>query len=802
MPKTYKFHLPGITCAACIKTVKYTLNACEEISIENVSINLLDKYAYVTVADTSFSQKKVQAILKATIENANYDAFTVENHWLKGIIGLLSGSSLLALSLFGAGIPLMAMYAISALSVILTIYLGKTSYLNAINALVQHKPSNMDTLFSLSTFIALTVSIASFFFPWLPVMFPVPLLIFGFRQLGKAIEEMAIKDIKHFSFSELLDQTVEKTDGTTIAVKDLSQNDVIIVKKGKIIPKNGLCLSEKASIYDKMLKGLTEPQEMKKNDLLYAGMRVDEEGCDLTMQITTGSYLEFLEESIEQAQINEAASPLVQSAEKILDYFIPALFIFTLIAAITIGMFFPPAVAIQCAVTIPVSACPCIFGLIIALAIRLSLIKAGENGVQCKSGKSLEAAANTNAFVFDYTGTLTIGIPEVIHKSSALDDKTIITTLAAIERQSQRPIAKAITKYIDEKKLESKEMKEIEISYIDRSNQAGLVATIHGEKWTVGNHRIMKGIDISAFEEEIKQKDPNNQAEHKIFFARGKKAIGYLLLHDPLRSDAKGTIDGLKHIMRETKKESQIYIISGVDSEILYTRADELGIPRENVRANCLADSEDPNEKNTKTKHINQLIQEGRQIAMIGDGNNDLPAMLKAQLSIAVHSIDSHDITKQTADAIVYALWPITTLFTVAHQTVRNIKQNMGFSIIYNFLAFALFGGLLVSMGIVLNPAIGPALMICGTSLALINAYSLKYQAILTPMTKTKWQSSHAQLACYPEAQIKPTPTPTHTRTMTSSTTSTTPSPLPIINGHKPSASPLEEIPRRRSIEV
>jgi Cu2+-exporting ATPase len=757
MSKTFQFSLPGITCVNCVIPIEHVLGQCKTVKIANYATDLVNKTIAITVEDEKMSDADLIKILIEAIEDIGVECIAIVlpedilieqqpdnilapipniiqpikkskfwSHIFKGSIGVIFGVGIIALTLSGVVLPMLATYAMVACTSLLTFFLGAEFYVDATKKLVKANTLTMDTLFTVSTLTVIGVSIASLFVPWLPMMLETGLLIFGFRHLGKALEETIIQKVAaELVFKDSAALTVLKNDAQdeiadweVCPSNTLQAGQLIRVKAGDIIPVDGYCESERSSLYTTIVTGAIMPSLIQQGEVILAGMKVPDDVAYIEMRVTRSaaqSYLAHLDQKIQQA--NNEKAPIETATNKILQYFVPVILGLAAISGIAIGIFFTPALAIQCAASILVSACPCTLGFITPLAVKIGVSKALENGVQFKNSKTLQEADDIDAVVFDLNGTLTTGIPEVvdyqIYAGLNTDPDAFFHDLALIEKESLHPIAKAIHAFSNNKsRLKSAAI----LEEIDQTQHAGIKASIEGQVCLVGNIEFMRqhNIDMTAVYE-------INHAEQIIFLAKGKKVIGHVKLKDPLREDAKLAVNALKEM------DKTVYICTGADKEVANQYAKELGIPIENLQANCLNASNDPNAF-TKTNFITHLQAQHKRVAMIGDAANDALAIIKSDFGIAVKSHSGDAITQDQAGAVIdnASLLPVVTAFAVAKQTVSSIKQNLIMSLVYNTIVLIAAGGALLAVGFSLGPALGVALMVIQSALVLANQYRIK----------------------------------------------------------------------------
>lgn len=421
-----------------------------------------------------------------------------ENHWIKAALGLIWGIGLLVLSIGTFNIPLVAYYVITGLTSLMTLYLGHTVYQSAWQAL-KEKKWDTTTLYSISTLTILAVSIASVFVPGLPMMFEAAPLVLGFWHLGEGIEHTLVGKInKKLDVRDCVPPLVllKGNPDKEISVKTLIPNDMIIVKKGQVIPVDGV-LTQKALLYTTRIDGSPKLKEFHPGDVVKAGMQLADHIPSLEMQVTKtyqNSYLSLIAENINKA--NDEKAPIEMFANKVLKYFIPGLIAVALLSGIVIGSLFNPALAIQCVVSVLVSACPCALSLITPMAVKIGMKKASENGIHFNNGKALQAAADIDTVVFDLNGTLTQG--KMVVKSLHITDKKYLRPIALLESQSDHPVAKIIKSYIEQQDTVSTEP--LEIASIDKSHHSGMKGIINGEAFMIGNKDMLAANGITSID--------------------------------------------------------------------------------------------------------------------------------------------------------------------------------------------------------------------------------------------------------------------------------------------------------------
>lgn len=649
-----------------------------------------------------------------------------DNHWLKATLGLIWGVGLLILSIASFNIPMIAYYVLTGLTTLMTFYLGSSIYQSAWDAL-REKKWNTSTLYAISTLTIVAVSIASLFIPGLPMMFEAAPLVLGFWHLGEGIEHSLIGKInKKLDVRDCVSpSTLLKTNSNQeISVKTLIPNDIIIVNKGDVIPVDGV-LTQTALLYTTRVDGSPYLKRFKPGDPVKAGMRLADHIPSLEMRVTKtyqNSYLSLVAKNISKA--NDDKAPVELFANKVLKYFIPSLLAVALVSGVAISLLFSPVLAIQCVISVLVSACPCVLSLITPMAVQIGMQKASENGIHFNNGKALQAAADIDAVVFDLNGTLTQG--NIAVNALRVSDEKFLHHIALLESQSEHPVAQIIRSYIQAKSLTPSEP--LEISSVDKSHHSGIKGIINGEAFLIGNKDMLLANGITNIEK------PYDKPENgSIYIVRGTTVIGQISLNDPLRQHAIATIEQLK------RNGKTVHICTGADQVTAEKYAALLGISKEHICANTVGASTSAEEV-SKASYIQKLQLSGLKVAMVGDAINDLTAIKYANIGIAVKSNIGDSITEQHADIVMQqgSLFPIATAFDVAKKTKQNIFQNLFVSLTYNSTITLVAAGLFIALGFALNPALGVALMVLESTLVLANLYRFKRQDVVSVAAKNK----------------------------------------------------------------
>lgn len=748
------FSVPSITCPSCIESIKAILVGQKAFTIKVISYDILEKTVNVNVEGKQSEIDEIVQLIENALEDGGFenasllkeinnqpsDAWT---HLLKGLAGAGAGGVLMGLMLAGIAMPVMVMYGLYGLSTFLTLYLGKESFIDSSKKFVKSRTLTMDSLFTLSTLTIITVSTFSIFFPSLPMMMDGGLMIFGFRHLGKWIEEkLKGKIVKSTSFKQRLPTKAKRMcmNGETenVDLQDIKPGDVILVPKNALIPVDGI-LKKDALIEDTIITGAIMPRSKKTNDPVLSGMRTDA-GNEAMIEVKKSanrSYLARLDASIRKAHAEKA--PIEEITNKILQYFIPAVLGVAVVAFATVSVLINPALAISCAATILISACPCTLGFITPLAMKLGMAKAASHGIQFKSAKSLQAAATINTVVFDLNGTLTQGTPTVtdykIYQPNKCASQEFFKLLLALEKNSPHLVGRAIENF---SKRQNQNLQAFDLVETQQETNA-IKGKLGQDHYLIGNISalIKAGIDIGNVKSP--QLAPGSQC---IYLVKNKEILGHITVSDPLRPEAKSTIEIL------TQMGKEVHICTGADKKTALGYAKILGIAAQNVVADCTGEAHSGDQ--SKVGYIKTLEEKNKKVAMVGDAGNDAHAIATSDFGIAIRSQAADEMTQQEAGATLFSsnLMSIPKTLQLAEQTMKNIKENLMISLTYN-AGIMIVGGIAVGIGFALNPGIGVALMIMQTTFVLLNQYRFKQKPLITPTTTNEYQQNSSTADMY-----------------------------------------------------
>jgi len=505
-------------------------------------------------------------------------------------------------------------------------------------------------------------------------------------------------------------KVVSEAEIEDVSIKELNQGDNVLVKPGEKIPVDGKIIKGESEVDESMITGESEPVVKQKQDEVIGGS-VNGNGS-LTVKVSkTGkdSYLNQMIELVKKAQ---------QSKSKAQGFADRAAFWLTVIA-VTVGMLTLAAwilygksfvFSLERMVTVMVITCPHALGLAIPLVIAVITTLSAKNGLLIRNRTAFEEARKIQTVMFDKTGTLTkgeFGITDVISLSDWPKEK-ILESAAAVEKESEHSIARGIVRKAQEKELDIPDP-----SGFKALPGKGAQAEVENQTVFVGNKTLLEDFEKNQKAADNMEKLAK-EGKTTVFVISDGKIRGVIGMTDLIREDSRRAVEELK------KKEIEVALITGDNKATAEFVAQELGI--ETWFAGVL-----PDKKSEKVKH---LQEQGKIVAMVGDGINDAPALAQADLGVAIGA--GTDVAAETADVILVENNPMDVchILNFSRITRRKMKQNLAWATGYNVIAIPLAAGVLYSYGIVLAPAVGALVMSLSTIIVAINARLVSYQKI------------------------------------------------------------------------
>jgi P-type Cu+ transporter len=599
------------------------------------------------------------------------------------------------------------------------------------SSLVQRSP-NMFTLIGLGTGAAYLYSVAATLLPqWFPapfrdmhggvaVYFEAAAVITTLVLLGQVLELRARRQTSG-AIRQLLNltpQSAHLVDGDTernVPLDVVTQGNLLRVRPGERIPVDGTIREGASAVDESMITGEPLPVEKAAGDKVTAGT-LNSSGSFVMVAERVGSetLLAQIVKTVSEAQRSRA--PMQSLADRVAGYFVPAVVIVAVLAFAGWALFGPEprlAHALVAAVSVLIIACPCALGLATPMSIMVAVGRGAQAGILVRNAEALETLAQVDTLVVDKTGTLTEGKPQVrgidVLLSAGMQENALLSLVASVERASEHPLARAIVRVAEERKLPLGPVTEFRATA-----GGGVKGRVLNKLVVAGTKKFLTaaGISIPVV---AADSNKNRAGTTQIYVAVDGQAIGIVSLGDAIKASAKDAVKALK------QQGLRVIMLTGDHEEAARAVAEQLGL--DEVRAEVLPTQ--------KAEFIQKLRQEGRVVAMAGDGINDAPALASADVGIAMGTgtdvaIESAGITLVKGD-----LRGIVRARKLALNTVANIKQNLGFAFLYNVLGIPIAAGVFYPFfHWLLNPMIASAAMSFSSVSVITNALRLRRSAI------------------------------------------------------------------------
>ena len=711
--KKISIQIGGMTCQSCANRIEKVLN--KKPFVQQAGVNFAAEEAQVVFDSTQASETQIIEIIYKTgfsahIKQANELPIEEKNTslpwrlillwiinipFLIGMLGMMSGSHSLMLH------PIWQF----ALASIVQLWLAIPFYRGAIGS-IRGGLANMDVLVSTGTLTIYLYSAFMLFYHTNHAMghvyFEASVMVIGFVSLGKFLEDRTKKHSLN-SLSMLLQLTPKKVTAlrndkwTEIALDQVNIGEIIRANQGERIAADGIIESGNGWCDESHLTGESRPEEKQKGGKVLAGAMVTEGSIIYRAnQLGSQTLLGDMMNALSDAQGSKA--PIARFADKVASVFVPAVLVISLVTfALTYVLTNDSVSSLIHAVAVLVIACPSALGLATPAAIMVGLGKAVNAGVWFKDAAAMEETAHVDTVVLDKTGTLTKGELEISAlwqpQSAVYSEEDLYRFAAAVERQANHPIAKAIVQAAEQKMLDIP-------TAIFPKMEVG--QGIQAELEQVGTIKVGKpdycGLILPKNLEDIWK------IASIVVVSINDEPVGAFALTDTLKNDS------LHAIQRLQQQNIDVVIMSGDQQSVVDYIAKQLGIKK---AFGALSPRD-------KAEQIQKLKALGHVVAMVGDGINDAPALAAANVSFAMKS--GSDIAEQTASATLmqHSVNQLVDALFIARATLKNIKQNLFFALIYNILGIPL-----AAFGF-LNPVIAGAAMAMSSISVLMNALRLK----------------------------------------------------------------------------
>ncbi|MCZ3863223.1 copper-translocating P-type ATPase [Lactobacillus crispatus] len=545
--------------------------------------------------------------------------------------------------------------------------------------------ANMNTLVAVGTAVAYFYSIYAMF-TGREVYFESAAYVTVFVLLGDAMEEKMHSNASN-ALAKLVDLQAKDAavlrygEFVKVPLEQVKPGDTIRVKPGEKIPVDGVITDGSTTIDESMVTGESMPVTKKKGDNV-VGSTINTNGTFTFKATKVGSdtMLAQIVDLVKKAQTSHA--PIQNLTDKISNIFVPVVLIIAIITFVIWYVFLGATLvnAMLFAVSVVVIACPCALGLATPTALMVGTARSAKTGVLIKNGEVLEEVSDIDTVVFDKTGTITVGKPQV---TNVVGDKNKVLTIAAsLEENSEHPLATAVVKAAKEAKTEIKS-----IQNFAAIEGRGVKANYGNQEAFVGSDRLLEDISIS---QEMKDQALQLQKEAKtvVYVGLGNDIIGLIAIQDVPKASSKQAIAELK------KRGLKTVMLTGDNQNVAEAIGREVGIDQ--VIAGVL-----PTEK---AAEIKKLQDEGNKVAFVGDGINDAPALSTADVGIAMGS--GTDIAIESGGIVLVQndLMGVVRALEISKKTFNRIKLNLFWALIYNTIGIPIAAGLFMAFGVQLSP--------------------------------------------------------------------------------------------------
>jgi Cu+-exporting ATPase len=739
--KTLK--IEGMTCTSCAKAVERAVRKLQGVEDANVNfatekLSIRYEPSLLRISDI---KKTVEKAGYSALEEAKIDEDKEKKErerkalWRRFVLSAIFTAPLLSITMghmFGSAVgfhlpemidPMMNALNFALIQLILVlpvVIAGYKFFTIGLKTLLKGSP-NMDSLIAIGTSAGFIYGVFAVFQIFRGnteyanhLYFEAAGVILTLITLGKYLESVtkgktseAIK--KLMGLAPKTATIIRDGKEIEIPIEEVETGDIIFVKPGEKMPVDGNVVEGSTSVDESMLTGESIPVEKNPRDAII-GASINKNGTIkyVATRIGKDTALAQIIKLVEEAQGSKA--PIAKLADVISGYFVPAVMGIALLSAL--GWYFIGGQSAVFALTIFISvlviACPCALGLATPTAVMVGTGKGAEYGVLIKSGVALETTHKINTIVFDKTGTITEGKPKVtdVITAAGISPNDLLHLAASAEKGSEHPLGEAIVREAEDKKLSFKKP-----DAFKAIPGQGIEVQIEGRAMLLGNKKMMGEREISLLHFEGTSDQLAREGKTPMYIAIDNTLAGIIAVADTVKENSSRAIEILH------KMNIEVVMITGDNQRTAEAIAKLVGIDR--TLAEVLPQD--------KANEVKKLQQEGRKVAMVGDGINDAPALAQADIGIAIGS--GTDVAMESADIVLMRsdLLDVSAAIQLSKNTIRNIKQNLFWAFGYNILGIPIAMGILyIFGGPLLNPAIAAAAMSFSSVSVLLNALRLK----------------------------------------------------------------------------
>lgn len=743
-----KFDVSGMTCSACSAHVEKSVN--QLAGILSVNVNLLQNSMMVEYEEQKLTEEdiikaveqggygaKVHGSEKAAVSGENIAQAEMDSMKKRLIWSFIFLVPLFYISMgHMMGMPLpsillghenMMSFALTQLFLTLPIlYLNRKYFSVGFKALWNRSP-NMDSLIALGSSAAFIYSVIAIYAMGyymghgnmemahqygMEFYFESSGMILTLITVGKYMETRS-KGKTSEAITKLLDLAPKKAtvlkDGQEIeiSIEEVQKGDIIIVRPGQSIPVDGIIIEGFSAIDESALTGESIPVEKKVGDMVI-GATVNKTGYFQfkAEKVGNDTTLSQIIQLVEEASASKA--PIAKLADKVSGVFVPVVISIAVVTtAIWLFLGYSFSFALSIGIAVLVISCPCALGLATPTAIMVGTGKGAENGILIKSAESLEIAHEVDTIILDKTGTVTEGKPKVtnILLADGVFENKLLRNAFAVEHLSEHPLSEAIVNYVKQKNVTAPKAENFKAI----AGQ-GVKAEVSGKEIIAGNLKMMKkeGIEHPLFE---KGESFATEGKTPLYFAEDKKLLGVIAVADVVKPTSKEAIAAFRNMGID------VVMLTGDNKRTAEAIGKQMNLST--VVAEVLPQD--------KEKEVRRIQEQGKKVAMVGDGINDAPALARADVGVAIGA--GTDVAIESADIVLMKSDLLDGVATIqlSRAVIRNIKQNLFWAFFYNVIGIPLAAGIFyTTLGWKLNPMFAAAAMSCSSVFVVTNALRLK----------------------------------------------------------------------------
>lgn len=746
MQQTFK--VTGMTCAACVSHVEKAVGALSGVS--EVRVNLVNNSMRVDFDETAVAPDNIISAVsragygaktegsdtgEATAQNSeNEEEHAMKKRFLISIIFLIPLFYISMGHMWGWPLPNVLLGAENALSFaflqfLLTLpvlYVNRKFYESGIRSIINRAP-NMDALVAIGSAAAMVYGVYAIFvisyalgrgdFSMahefsMKLYFESAAMILTLVTLGKYFESRS-KSKTTAAISALVNlapktaKVLRDNFETEIPASELIVGDIVVIRPGESIPADGELIEGSSSVDESMLTGESVPVYKSENSRVFAAT-VNLSGA-FKFKVTKPAGDTALDQIIKL--VEEAASskaPVSRLADRVAGVFVPIVVGIAIVtAAVWLVLGYGAQFALTAAISVLVISCPCALGLATPVAIMAGTGAGATAGILVKSASALELLSGIDTVVFDKTGTMTEGKPRVTDIiTDDFDENELLTLAASLESSSEHPLSQAVSNEAKRRGIALKP-----ISDFESLTGRGIKAVYNGEMCYAGNLTLMNEAKVNIGSFDTRATEYMNDGKTPLYFANSTKVLGVIFAADTIKPQSIKTVSALK------ERKIDVVLLTGDTLKTANAIASKLGI--EKVIAQVLPQD--------KEAHIRKLKEARKNVAMVGDGINDAPALIRADVGLAIGA--GTDVAVESADVVLMHSDPYDVVLSIdlSRRVMKIIKENLFWAFFYNCIGIPIAAGVFYGLsGTLLSPMIAAAAMSLSSICVVSNALRLR----------------------------------------------------------------------------